>query len=531
MTLNATIRSYDIICFGDELPGILALVAASREYRRQTGKTPKTLLMFKGHSQQGVGGHLVRGQLAYLDRSQVPQEVRQAHNLPLFGDPSSLYKEFLQRSGVVQIALDPKRADAALRLMLSEAGADIVSRVEIQSVLKQGDTLVGIQITRNNETYLAKQFIDCTVNAELAQRAGVLKARGFGTLGLPQSELPVTLVFETTGLSVTALRQVEEAYLRRFSNPYDAEAQNYLAIAAGWDPKLSDRFRQDMTDSLGRLKTMYVGQDFIDIRSRALSIAYHSFRGTKHMLHDSGTILDAANIAVLPGGRLLWNALLFHVNGTEAEMLAQGACKPTPLMLQEMGFVETWFKSLGAKTVKPAIELYVRHAGNILEAKAPLSGAKMLAGAVPPDQALGTFSYHLDVRGGIEGLGPRAVELGAGSINFPIAPLFNIGIQHALVQSVPNLAVVSPASGFDGYACAAGRIVEFNAGVGQGVGIAASIALCTGRNLFQISNKEIQQVLRVTRQLPKIYGRAHTAEALRLQAFELALLPVPVVTA
>lgn len=529
MTSTEVTRTYDIICFGDEVPGILALVAASREYQRRMGRKPKTLLMFKGNSQQGVGGHLVRGQLAYLDRSRVPPEVRQEYRLPIFGDPAALYKEFLQRSGVGLIALDPLKADAALRKMLSEAGTDIVSRVEIKSVLKQGNNLVGIRITRG-ETYLAKQFIDCTVNAELAQYAGVEKVSGFGTLGLPQSELPVTLVFETVGLSVPALQKVEEAYLRRFSNPYDTEAQNYLAIAAGRDPELINKFRQDMTDSLGKLKTMHVGQDFIDVRSRALSIAYHSYRGTKHSLHDTGTILDQANIAVLPGGRLLWNALLFHVNGAEAEALARGDSLPTPAMLKEMSFVETWFKSLGAKTVKPAIELYIRHAGNVIDAVEPLSGAKMLAGAVPAGQALGTFGYYLDVRGGIEGLGARAQDIGAGSITFHTSPLFNIGIRHALLRSVPNLAIVSPASGFDGYACAAGRIVEFNVGVGQGVGMAASIALCTGRNLADIFNEEVRWALQQTGQLSKIYGKAHTAEAIRLQSFELAMSPIPVVT-
>ena len=67
-----TPRSYDVIGFGDEVPGVLALVSAAREYRRCTGKALRTLLMFKGNSQEGVGGHLVRGGLAYLDRCSLP---------------------------------------------------------------------------------------------------------------------------------------------------------------------------------------------------------------------------------------------------------------------------------------------------------------------------------------------------------------------------------------------------------------------------------------------------------------------------
>ncbi|XQQ06443.1 MAG: hypothetical protein EDM05_56355 [Leptolyngbya sp. IPPAS B-1204] len=39
MTQSPT-RSYDFICFGDEVPGILAIVTAAREYRRRTNRFP-----------------------------------------------------------------------------------------------------------------------------------------------------------------------------------------------------------------------------------------------------------------------------------------------------------------------------------------------------------------------------------------------------------------------------------------------------------------------------------------------------------
>lgn len=517
------VRVYDVIVFGDEVPGVLAIVAASREFNRRTGRRMRGLLMFKGTSQEGVGGHLVRGGLAYLDRSNIPPDVRRSLGLGTFGDPSSLYKEFLQRSGVVQIALDPRKADAALRRMLSEAGVDIISRVQIESVLKEGSNLTGIRLTRG-ETYSARQFIDATVNAELAQAAGVKKLQGFGTFGLPESELPVTLIFETEGLSIQRLKDVEMSYLRRLTNPNDAEAQRYIAIAAGSDNALIQFFKKDLVDGQGKLKTLYAGDDHIDVRCRALSIFYHAFRGKKLSLAESGAILDQANIACLPGGRLSWNSLLCYTTGSEAETLARGAAKPTAAMLEEVKFIDRWLKSMGATKVTPALELYIRHAGNVVEAMEPLSGARMLEGGVLANDAIGTFGYHLDVRGGITGLGARASERGIDNISFHEPPLFNIGIRHALMRSVPNLAVVSPASGFDGYACAAGRIVEFNVAVGQGVGIAAAIALNSNRNLADIQNREVRQVLQQTGQLPKIYGRSNVLEASRLQAFESAMI-------
>lgn len=516
-------RSYDVIGFGDEVPGVLALVSAAREYRRRTSKALRTLLMFKGNSQEGIGGHLVRGGLAYLDRCTLPTDIRQAYGLPIFGEPSAIYQEFLHRAGVAQIALEPRKADAALRAMLSEVGADIISRVQIQSVLRDGGKLRGVQLTTGS-IFLGKQFIDSSVNAEFAQAAGVQKLQGFGTFGLPDSELPVTLVFESQGLSIQRLKTIELNYLKRFTNLNDAEAQHYIAIAAGSDPALMDQIRKSFVDEKGNLRTMYVGQDHIDVRSRALSVTYHAFRGKKMFLADSGVLLDQANIAILGGDRLSWNALMFYVTGAQAEALARGAAKPTPAMVEEIGFVTKWLKSFGATTVKPASELYIRHAGNIQGVVEPLSGAQMLLGGVPPAEAIGTFGYYLDVRGGITGLGKKAAEKGMSSISFPHPPLFNVGIRHALVRSVPNLAVVSPVSGFDGYACAAGRIVEFNTMVGHGVGIAAGIALSSDRTLASITNAEVRQVLATTGKLPRIYGQSYTLEANRLQDFESIMI-------
>lgn len=516
-------RTYDVIGFGDEVPGVLALVSAVREYRRRTSKALRILLMFKGNSQEGVGGHLVRGGLAYLDRCSLSAEIRQAYGLPTFGEPSAIYQEFLQRAGVAQIALDPRKADVALRAMLSEVGADIISRVQLQSVLRDGAKLTGIQLTTGS-VFLGKQFIDASVNAELAQTAGVKKLQGFGTFGLPDSELPVTLVFESQGLSIQRLKEIELNYLKRFTNPNDAEAQRYIAIAAGGDPALMDRIRKSFVDERGSLRTMYVGQDYIDVRSQALSVTYHAFRGKKMFLADGGVLLDQANIAILGGNRLSWNALMFYVTGAQAEALARGAAKPTPAMLDEIGFVTKWLKSFGATGAKAASELYIRHAGNIQGAVEPLSGAQMLMGGVSEANAIATFGYYLDVRGGITGLGRKAMEKGMSSISFQHPPLFNVGIRHALIQAVPNLAVVSPASGFDGYACAAGRIVEFNAAVGHGVGIAAGIALASDRTLASITNAEVRQVLATTGKLPRIYGQSYVLEASRLQDFESIMI-------
>lgn len=94
-------RRYDLVVFGDEVPGVLAAVAAARQQRRR-GRPPRVLLISPGPAAQGLGGHLVRGRLAYLDRSQIAASVRQRLGLPTFGDPPALYAELLREAGVAR---------------------------------------------------------------------------------------------------------------------------------------------------------------------------------------------------------------------------------------------------------------------------------------------------------------------------------------------------------------------------------------------------------------------------------------------
>jgi FAD dependent oxidoreductase len=509
-------RYYDVIVYGDEVPGVFAAISAAREYRRRTKQYPRVLLLSKGNLQKGIGGHLVRGGLAYLDRSQVDKSIRDALGLDTFGDPAAIYKEFLQKTGVLVVGLDPRKADAVLRQMLADAGVDLLSNTEISSVVKGGQNIINLMTSQGR--FSGKQFIDATVNAELAQVAGVKKLKGFQTFGLPESELAVTLVFETQGISVSQLKEIELTYLKRFTNLGDTEAQKFLLNATNNDEQLAKQLRQDMVDASGNLKRLVAGRDYLDVRSFALSVAYHSFRGTKLSFLESGVILDKGNIAVLPNGRLSWNALLFKVTGSEAEALARNGAKPTPKMLAEIGYLQKWFNSIGA-TVTTASELYIRRAGNVTGVVQPLTATEMLMGGVPASEALGTFAYHFDVRGGIQGLGEFANSKGVTNTSFP-KPVFNIGIQHALIKDVPNLAVVSPGSGFVGLASSAGRIVEFNAGVGQGLGIAAIISLLGNRNIADVSNREVRQVLIQTKRLPRVFGRANLVEASRMASLE-----------
>jgi hypothetical protein len=524
-----TTRTYDIIVFGDEIPGILALVSAAREYHRRLGRYPRSLLMTPSDTSSTgkIGGHLVRGRLSYLDRSSVTPALRQQHGLDTFGAPAAIYLELLKRSGTIAIALDPDKANLALRGMLREVRADILDRATIAQVTVANERITAIALQRG-ETYQAQQFIDATTNAQLVKKAGVRKLSGFATLGLSNSALPVSYIFETRGLTPTRLRQIEDGYLKRLLDPGDAAAQRYLNLAAGGDPAWANFLRGRLRDANGNPAKFYQAKDSIDVRCPALSIFYHASRGTTFWLEKSPIILDQGNIAVLPGDRLSWNALLGRVTAQEAEAIANQQGKPPANLVAEAKLVTRWLQTIGGSGVSVVwgTEVYNRFTGSVVDVVQPLSGGQMMAGGVPAAEAIGTFGYHLDVRGGIIGLGDVAKAHGFPTMGFlsEQPPVFNYGIRHAQVKALRNLAILGPGSGFTGMGPGAGRIVELNVGVGQGIGIAAAIALHEGRGLGEITNQQVRSVLQSTGKLTKIFG---TGQSLTRQVvdFETKLLP------
>jgi hypothetical protein len=66
--------------------------------------------------------------------------------------------------------------------------------------------------------------------------------------------------------------------------------------------------------------------------------------------------------------------------------------------------------------------------------------------------------------------------------------------------------------------------VEHNVGVVVGVGIAAVLAVESGRDLGGISTAEVRQVLDESGIAPQLYGAADSTNLARLERFEIALL-------
>ena len=331
---------------------------------------------------------------------------------------------------------------------------------------------------------------------------------GFAQIGLPDSALSVGWVFEIYGQDIQQLKEIEAGLIERFLDSGDRQAQDWLKIASGEELKKLDDFQRSFTNSHGQPAIMYQATpDSADVRALAFSGAYHGENNTLFDLRKSPGILDRANIAVLDN-RLSLNALLFDVNATQARELSNNGAKPTPEMNTFAKQVEAFFQSLGVSRLEFMDELYIRTAGQIAESLDDLTATKMSDGGIPAEEALGTFSYHLDARGGIAGLREKAVEAGVHEIKSVLMPTFNYGFRHTLPVEYGNLAVLSPASGFGGLGTTAGRIVEFNVSVGEGLAIATAIANAENRSLHSITNQEVKQALGYT---PQVYGKASSS--------------------
>lgn len=497
-TSSPNTKVYDVVVFGDEVPGVMTAIQVKRELSKRN-QPANVLLMTEGDTKKGIGGHLVRGGLGYLDRNQIPRD--RWSTLGKFAAASRLYQEFLTMTGTQTIALDRFKAADAFKRVLAQEKIDVLGRVNLKSVTTTTKTVCALTTTASG-TIAAKQFIDATQGAKLAEMAGVKVFPGFAALGLPDSSLSLGLVFEVYGVTIDQLAQIEAKLIRRFENPGDSTAQTWLKTASGNNPEHRQAILATMVTAAGAPKTAYQATpDSADVRSLALSVAFHG--GENLAILNAKETLDRANIAVL-GDRLSFNALLFYADAKKARELSHSGAKPEPYMLQFATNVQKFFQGLGAKRVEVMSELYIRSTEQIANPVEELSSTRMTEGGVPAAEAMGTFSYHLDVRGGIKGLGTRAASAGIKDIDFQYMPTFNYGFRHTLPKERENLAVLSPASGFGGLGEAAGRIVEFNVSVGQGLGIAVAQAIAEKRSLHTITHREVRQSLGYT---PDVYGR------------------------
>jgi len=486
-------RHFDVILYGDEPAGVMTALELSRQLPRLAGLSrPRIALLTPSDLRAGLGGTIARSGLAYLDRNQVPRDMWGA--LPPFAPSSDLYRRFLRLTGVHQIAVDPRKASRAFQRALGRARVTLLAGVEPTGTELEpapappwatpppaGQRLCVIE-TAGHGRLGADLFIDASLGADLAHRASVPFLRGLGPRGLSRESISLGWIFEVEGLTITQMRNLEEQLTRRLLDRRDREAQHWLV---GWPAYRNSRQRllADLVDQRGNPLLFYSAtSDSADQQSPALSIAVHGEQGLAPGLRHAPARMDAANVAILPD-RLSFNALLFRNSADQNREVIARHGRPLGWMVPAAQDVESFFLRHGARRVHWMPELYIRSADQIAHPRMALSAGLMARGGVARQEALGTFSYHLDFRGGISAYVP------------PAKPTFNFGYRHTLPREVSNLAVLGPASGFGGLGEGAGRIIELNISVGQGLAIASALALGRHIPLAAVDPREVARLM------------------------------------
>lgn len=101
---------------------------------------------------------------------------------------------------------DPELAKQVMLETLMESGAQLMLYTSVVDVIKEGNELTGVIIESKagREVILAKVFIDCTGDGDLAARAGVPFTKGRESDGKMQ---PITLMFRVGGVHEKAIEK------------------------------------------------------------------------------------------------------------------------------------------------------------------------------------------------------------------------------------------------------------------------------------------------------------------------------------
>ena len=459
-------RKFDVVVYGDEVPGICAAIWA----KKTLGEKGKVAIVRSNYATALLGGVLTRGGLGYVDLDKIPDWYRQPY--------AQCFREFLDKANVPESCLEPKQADKALKEMLAEAGVQVISN-SILTPHVVNNKIEYAEVNNSKTTIEANSFIDVTQDAELARKAGLSYYTGYESQNIKSKNesLAISVVPTITGLTIADLRKIEDDIL------YDTPLVENIKtrISKYKDPASTEFWMRNFESTIYQAYT-----DGYNIRSVAIGAAYHVDRNLP-FTQEKGFFFDKANICVYKNNSMSWNGFLFKYKVDELMKMEANGRKPTPEMVKEMSYLQEWLQKKSGKDVRVFIpeEIYIRQTLNVRDVVAPLTGKEIIQGGTLPEKSIGSFSYDFDLRGGVKDLGSR----------IPPLPTYNFGIESALASKVSNLAIVGRSSGYVGMAVSVGRIATVNIYQGQGVGVAAGLASKLGVPLNTITSSKTKQTL------------------------------------
>jgi hypothetical protein len=465
------VKSCGVLVVGDEVESILTAVSAARSgvkvilARRSTGR---------------FGGLSVRGGLSYMDIT--PEFV------------TGLFQEFLKRTGLIRVALNPDRAHAVLSEMLKETDIEVFSRVEVQVETDEAGFPRIVRLATDRETIIIEPqvVIDATPDADVARSLEIPYIVGLGRiLGEEQNFLGVSPVFRIEGVSVDGLRAFEEQLRQQ---------PELLAILEKALPYHPAALRSEF---ITRPTFAPEDMDYLDILNPVIGIDYHIWRhGDPESYVNAGIFIDGGNIARLADGSLGFNGLVAKAAALDLDFddliaMSQGGPIPEELAA-EMREFECYLRDRAAfreARVLPPEEMYIRQTLTLL-AKDNMTARKAIEGGVPAQKSVGTFSYWLDLRGAMLWKHFPGEDLPK--------PVFNVGLDVALPLNprLQNFGFVSRSAGYSPIGQGTGRIVQHNALLGEGLGVAAALAVLSNTTLEDIAENampQVQEILRARR--------------------------------
>lgn len=481
-------QPFDVLIVGDEVESVLTAVSAARAGIK---------VALARRSLSAFGGLSVRGGLSYMDIT--PEFV------------TGLFAEFLKRTGLIRVALNPDRAHVVLSEMLSESEVEVFSGVETEIELNADGfpQRARLQNISTQETYehFPKIVIDATPDADIARYLGLPYIIGLGgVLGDDQNFLGVSPVFQITGVSVSEFRTFEEKLRQQPDLP------EILAKALPYHPE--------------KLRAEYVTRptfapddmDYLDILNPVIGIDYHIWRyGNAESYAHADIAIDGGNVSRLADGSLGFNGLVAKADALDLDFedlitMSQGGPVPEEL-LEEMRYFERYLREragFSQAQVIPPEEMYVRQTLTLLS-KENMTARKTIEGGVKLEKAIGTFSYWLDLRGA------QLWKRFPGE-DLP-KPVFNVGLDVALplVPNIQNFGFIGRSAGYSPIGQGTGRIVQHNSLLGEGLGVAAALAVLSNATLSDIAENampQIQAILKTRRngQL-ELSGRSTWTEA------------------
>ncbi len=459
-------RNFDIVVYGDEVPGICAAIWA----KKTLGEKGKVAVVRSNHETAMLGGVLTRGGLGYVDLDKIPDWYRQPY--------AQCFREFLDKANVPESCLEPKTADKALKEMLAEAGVKVISHSTLTPhVVNQ--KIEYAEVKESNIKIQANSFIDVTQDAELARKAGLSYYTGYESQNIKSKNetLAVSVVPTITGITIADFQKIEDEIVYNTSLVQKIKE----SITKYKDPASTEFW---MRNFLSPIYQAY--QDGYNIRSVAIGAAYHVDRNLP-FTQDKGFFFDKANVCVYKDNSMSWNGFLFKYQVDELMKMEADDRKPNAEMVKEMSHLQEWLQKKSGKDVRVFIpeEIYIRQTLNVRDVVDPLTGKEIIQGGTAPEKSIGSFSYDFDLRGGVKDLGSR----------IPPLPTYNFGIESALASKVSNLAIVGRSSGYVGMAVSVGRIATVNIYQGQGVGVAAGLASKLGVPLNTITSSKTRETL------------------------------------